>query len=264
MKNQWVNCLCGLLCTVSAISCTSYKNAAYFQDFDAASIKTSVKPANFKSPVIQPDDILSVTIQTIDNDINAILNSSNAAAQAVATSTAGIQQTITGYLVDKNGEIELPFAGKIKIQSLTTVEAKEHIRKEISKYVKDPIVNVKFSNFKITVLGEVARPATYIVPNEKVGLLDALGLAGDLTMYGRRENVVLIRDSANGEKNMIHLNLNSKDIISSPYYYLQPNDVIYVEPNKYKVASIDAIRNRNITLIASALSVLLVAATQIK
>jgi polysaccharide export outer membrane protein len=130
------------------------------------------------------------------------------------------------------------------------------------KYVKNPIVNVKFNNFKVTVLGEVLKPATYIMPTEKVTVLDALGQAGDLTIYGRRENILVIRDSLD-KKNMVHLNLNSKDIMSSPYFYLQPNDVIYVEPNKSKAASTDAVRNRNITIIASVLSLLIVVATRV-
>jgi len=134
----------------------------------------------------------------------------------------------------------------------------------MEKYVKNPIVNVKFSNFKVTVFGEVAKPATYIMPTEKVTLFDALSQAGDLTIYGKRENVTVIRDTLDNKKNMVHLNLNSKNIISSPYFYLQPNDVVYVEPNESKAASTDAVRNRNITILASLVSILLVVATRVK
>lgn len=256
----------GALIVMAFTSCTSYKNVAYFRDFADTSYYSNVKTTAFKSPRIQPDDLLNITIQTIDPEINQILNSSNALTPAVGASssvTVGQQQVATGYLVDKNGEVEIPFAGKIKLQGYTTVEAREVVRSAIGKYVKDPIVNIKFSNFRVTVLGEVAKPATYIIPNEKVSVLDALGLAGDLTIYGRRENVLLIRDSANDQKSMIHLNLNTKNVIASPYYYLQPNDIIYVEPNESKAASVDAIRNRNITIMASALSVILVLVLQL-
>jgi polysaccharide export outer membrane protein len=256
-----------LLMTFSFTSCTTYKNVAYFTDFADTAKHTIVQTIPFKSPVIQPDDLLTITIQTIDADITTLLNSANTPAQSAASgSVLGGQQLqyTPGYLVDKNGEVEIPFAGKIKLQGYTTVEAREVIRTEISKFVKDPIVNVKFANFKITVLGEVLKPATYIMPTEKVTVFDALGQAGDLTIYGRRENVLVIRDSVNNQKSMVHLNLNTKDIISSPYYYLRPNDVVYVEPNKAKAAGSDAVHNRNITIIASALSVLLVIASRIK
>jgi polysaccharide export outer membrane protein len=248
-------------------SCKSYKNIAYFKDFSDTSAHTSVAAAPFRSPVIQPDDLLTISMQTIDPDVNAVLNGNT----LTAVSNAGISplslpttQYTPGYLVDKNGEVELPFAGKIKLEGYTTVEARDVIRTMMSKYVKDPIVNVKFANFKITVLGEVMRPASYIMPTEKVTIFDALGQAGDLTIYGRRENVLVIRDSANNQKSMAHLNLNSKDVISSPYFYLQPNDVVYVEPNKSKAASTDAVKNRNFAIIASLLSVLVVLATRVK
>lgn len=248
---------------VACTSCTSYKNIPYFADFPDTTYRTSVQTQAFKSPVIKPDDLLSITIETIDPDITTLLNSPNI-AQAVGTSASLQPQTVSGYLVDKNGEVELPFAGKLKLEGYTTIEAREAVRTAMQKYVKDPIVNIKFSNFKVTVFGEVARPATYIMPTEKVTLFDALSQAGDLTIYGRRENVLVIRDTLGDKKNMIHLNLNSKDIISSPYFFLQPNDVVYVEPNKSKAASTDAVRNRNITLLASLLSIILVVATRIK
>ena len=248
-------------------SCKTYKNVPYFVDFADTSLHTQVKTVAFKSPVIQPDDIVSIVIQTIDPDITLMLNTANAATPAIgatATSTAGQQQVAAGYLVDKNGEVELPFAGKIKIQGYTTSEAREVIRDAISKYVKNPIVNVRFTNFKITVLGEVARPSSYVVPNEKLSVLDALGLAGDLTIYGRRENVLLIRDSLDNQKSLVHLNLNTKEVIASPYYYLKPNDIIYVEPNKSKAASTDAVKNKNFAIAASLMSVLIIALTRIK
>lgn len=253
-----------MLFGIAFTSCTSYKNIPYFADFPDTTYRTSVQTQAFKSPVIKPDDLLNITIETIDPEITALLNSPNVVTQAIGSSTSLQPQTVSGYLVDKNGEVELPFVGKLRLEGNTTVEAREVVRTAIEKYVKDPIVNVKFSNFKVTVFGEVARPATYIMPTEKVTLFDALSQAGDLTIYGRRENVTVIRDTLDNKKNMVHLNLNSKNIISSPYFYLQPNDVVYVEPNKSKAASTDAVRNRNITILASLVSILLVVATRVK
>ncbi len=245
-------------------SCTQYKHIAYFEDFPDTAKRTSVQTVNFKSPTIQPDDLLSITIETVDPQISALLNNANDVTQtAMSTAPAPQQQTIPGYLVDKNGEVELPFIGKIKLQGYTTIEARDVVRKEMEKYIKSPIINIKFSNFKVIVFGEVARPATYIMPTEKVTVFDALGQAGDLTIFGRRDNVLVIRDSLNNKKNMVHLNLNSKSIMSSPYFFLQPNDVVYVEPNKSKAASTDAIRNRNITIIASIASFLVVVASRV-
>lgn len=245
-----------LICSLS--SCTTYKNIPYFVDFPDTAIKTSVKTLPFKSPIIKPDDLLSITIETVDADISRLLNSANAVSQTTNAAPSINQQTIPGYLVDKNGEVEIPFISKIKLEGYTTIEARDLISTEISKYIKSPIVNIKFANFKVTVLGEVVKPSTYIMPTEKVTVFDALGQAGDLTIYGRRENVLVIRDTLNNQKNMMHLNLNSKNIMSSPYFYLQPNDVVYVEPNKARAASTDAVRNRNITIAASIVSLLIV------
>jgi polysaccharide export outer membrane protein len=267
IRNYLFFCL-PLLCFFCFLSsCSTYKNIAYFTDFSDTVKHTTVQTVPFKSPVIAPDDLLTISIQTIDPDINVVLNSGNTLSPTSAGGTAltlPATQYTPGYLVDKNGDVELPFAGKMHLQGYTTVEARDVIRTEMTKYVKEPMVNVKFANFKVTVLGEVMRPASYIMPTEKVTVFDALGQAGDLTIYGRRENVLVIRDSANNQKSMVHLNLNSKEIMSSPYFYLQPNDVVYVEPNKSKAASTDASKNRIFAIAAAVLSVLIIAATRIK
>ena len=204
---------------------------------------------------------MSITIQTIDNDVSALLNGAysvnggSTSAPVLGSSTAGngAPQIPNGYLVDRNGDVTLAFVGRIHLGGMTTEEAKETITKEVNKYFNNAVVNVRFANFRITVLGEVARPSTYIVPNEKINLLDALGMAGDMTVFARRDNVILVRDTL-GEKKVIRFNMNSTDMISSPWFYLQPNDVIYVTPNKTKIAATDAYRNRNITIIAAAIS----------
>jgi polysaccharide export outer membrane protein len=257
-------CFYSVLVIYLFCSCNAYKNIPYFADFPDTALKTSVKTIPFKSPIIKPDDLLSITIETVDADITRILNSANNTLQTSNIPSSSNQQTIPGYLVDKNGEVELPFIGRIKLEGYTTIQARDTITEAISKYIKNPIVNIKFANFKVTVLGEVLKPATYIMPTEKVTVFDALGQAGDLTIYGRREDVLVIRDTLNNQKNMVHLNLNSKNIMSSPYFYLQPNDVVYVEPNKSKAASTDAARNRMITITASVVSLLIVFFARVK
>ena len=244
-------------------SCTGPKNVSYFQDFSDTAQPQLVKTVPFKSPVIQTDDILSITIQTIDNDVTNLLNNNtsiNNATTSMPVSTsnaAGASQNVSGYLVDKDGNVEVPFVGKVHLAGLTTSQAKDFLAKEVNKYFNDAIVNVRYANFRVTVIGEVLRPSTYVVPNEKVNIFDALGMAGDMTIYGQRENVLLVRDTLN-DKKLVRLNLNNKDIISSPYFFLQSNDIIYVQPNKYKAASTDAYRNRYFAIAAAVLTVVIV------
>ncbi|WP_231389871.1 polysaccharide biosynthesis/export family protein [Sphingobacterium pedocola] len=218
----------------------------YFADLPIDSTRIIQQSAAFTEPVIQSDDILSITIQTIDP------MSATATNQAITESTtygAGAQ-SIEGFLVDKHGFVNIPMIGKIEVKGLTTYKAQERITSSARQYYTDPTVQVRFANYKITVLGEVARPATYTVPNEKVSVLDALGLAGDLTIYGRRENVLLIREQG-GTKEMIRLNLYSSEIFQSPYFYLKQNDVLYVEPGKAKAAANNAARTQTFALITS-------------
>jgi polysaccharide export outer membrane protein len=248
------------------VSCSTYKNFHYMEDFADTAKPELIKTVPFKSPVIQTDDILSITIQTIDNDVTNMLNSSasvnNVSATMPVSSGSAVNPVnqpanVSGYLVDKDGFVEIPFVGKVHLAGLTTSEAKDALVKEVNKYFNDAIVNVRYANFKITVMGEVLKPSTYVVPNEKVNIFDALSMAGDMTIYGMKENVLLIRDSLNN-KRLVRLNLNNKDIISSPYFYLQSNDIIYVEPNKYKIASTDAYRNRYFAIAAMVLTVAVV------
>lgn len=239
-------------------SCVT-KKAVYFRDISDTSKGVSVLPAAYKEPVIQPDDIVSITIQTIDPQSAAAVNQGTPTMGA--KSSAGQGGTgmdsggASGFLVDKAGNVEVPMLGKIQLSGLTTYEAREKIRAEAARYYKDPTVQVRFMNYKITVIGEVTRPATYTVPNEKVTILDAIGMAGDLTIFGRRDNVMLIRDH-DGKKDIVRLNLTSSKIIESPYFYLQQNDVIYVEPGKAKIASNNSAIVQTITVGISVITLL--------
>lgn len=242
-------------------SCGSAKKIAYLEDVPDSLYNNTFTTTLFTytDPVIKPNDILQISILTLDPQANSILTAANSASFAVQSGSisASAPPSINGFMVDKDGNIELPLAGKIKVQGSTTTEAKEMIRNRIAALYRDPVVSVRYINFTITVLGEVARPSSYTVPNEKISVLDAIGMAGDLTIYGKRDNILLVRDSAD-KKIYARLDLNASSITQSPYFYLRQGDVLYVEPNKAKIASTDAAKTRNIGLAATGLSLLIV------
>lgn len=245
------------------ISSCSVKKIVYFNDLPADTTRILKQAAAFTEPVIQTDDILNITIQTLDPATASIANQAVAVQAVGASSGAPIgSQFISGFLVDKDGYVNMTLLGKVQVAGLTTYQARERITALATQYYKDPTVQVRFANFKITVLGEVTRPATYTVPNEKVTVLDALGLAGDLTIYGKRENVLLLRDQGE-KKELVRLNLNDSQVLSSPYFYLRQNDVIYVEPGKGKAAANNAARTQTFAIIGSVLSLLIVALTRL-
>ncbi|SEM81561.1 polysaccharide export outer membrane protein [bacterium A37T11] len=245
---------------VIVTSCSTPKNIPYFKNLSDSIKYSQIPQAKFTEPIIQPDDILNITIQTVDPSSSASVNQKSITESAMGASTAtniGTQQ-VSGFLVDKNGEVEFPMIGNVKLAGLTTFQAREVIRKRAEIFLNNPSVQVRFVNFKITIIGEVTKPASYTLPNEKVTILDAIGMAGDLTIYGKRENILLIRDNGTGIKEMVRFNLNSTDIFKSPYYYLKQNDVIYVEPNKSKVATTDAARTRTYAILGTILSAVVV------
>jgi polysaccharide export outer membrane protein len=249
----------GLLSMFCLTSCVSTKTVPYFQDVSSLPNSDMTSSAKFIQPVIQSDDILSISIFTIDATTNMVVNQvgSQAISTGVGSNTSlGATPPTAGFLVDKDGFIDLSIVGKVKVLGLTTSQAKDQIQQKASVVYQSPNVQVRYANFKVTVLGEVARPASYVLPNEKVTILDALGLAGDLTIFGRRENVILIRDN-DGKKEFARLNLNSKEIFNSEFFYLKQNDVVYVEPNKGKAASLNTARTQTIAIIGTALTVLI-------
>lgn len=214
--------------------CASSKNIEYFKDINEGVIPNSI--ANLE-PVINKSDILSITVTSPNPDATVMFNAPNMSAYQ-ATAAAGNISPASGYLVSQEGTIEFPALGKIMAAGLTKDKLKDEITKRLvdSKLLIDPIVNVRFLNYRVTVLGEVARPTVVTVPNEKISILEAIGVAGDITIYGKKENVLLIREEK-GSKLIKRINLNTSEIFSSPYYYLKSNDVIYVEPNAAKVAT---------------------------
>src|SRR5690606_16038346 len=239
-----------LLVLLMFTSCAK-RNLVYFSDIESHA-NYSVKVPEMVEPRIQTDDLLSITVTSLSPESNLLFNSGvlNAEGNRINVGTEKLNE---GYLVDKNGEINFPVLGKVKLAGFTKPEAVREMTIRLEEYVKDPIVNIRFMNFKITVIGEVNRPSTFTVATEKINILEALGLAGDMTPYGTRENVLVIREQEE-VRSATRFNLNQKDILSSPYYYLQQSDMIYVEPDQIK--SVQATTNQTaLTIIGITTSV---------
>lgn len=243
--------------TMALTSCKMAKDIPYFIGLESSNEEIGVIQ---NEAVIHNDDVLSITISTIDPVAVAPFNLPFVAYMSPGSETLNTSPVMQPYLVDVNGEITFPVVGKIKVAGLKKSEAQDLIRQKLEPYLKNPIVLIQFRNYKVTILGEVQRPGTYTISNERISILEALGLAGDLTIYGKRDNVLLIRESEGGKKEYVRINLNNTDILSSGYYYLQQNDVIYVEPNKTKVTSASA---ANVGLYLSTINALASAATVI-
>lgn len=183
--------------------------------------------------VIHPDDLLSIVVSCDDLESALPFNTPMIGLGNQVTSSS--QQIPRGYLVDKAGEIDFPVLGKLKVEGISRNELSEMLKEKLSLYLKNPIVTIQFQNFKVTVLGEVKNPGCYQVSSERVSLLDALGMAGDLQINGKRKNVLIMREQGN-EKVFARVDLTSSDYINTPFFYLQQNDVVYVEPNKGRIA----------------------------
>lgn len=242
-------------------SCSTQKDLVYFSDLDNGS--------KFELPVtrmeaqVQPNDMLGISVNTLSPESNLLFSGANISrvSQSDSRYPSGSGTSANGYVVDKNGNINFPVLGQVKVAGLTKDQVKEKLTSEISKYVKSPIVNVEFENFKVTVIGEVNRPSTFTVTSENINLLEALGMAGDMTVYGKRENVLIIREQ-NGRRSLNRINLNRKDVLNSPYFYLRQNDIVYVEPDKSKGAQISAGR-QVLPYIVSAASVITIVVSRL-
>lgn len=228
------------LIQVSIFSCVSTKSTTYFNNAtDTTIVYNKLTTLRNQHVVkIQKNDILNISITSLNQDASAIFNTTNNFIFTSSTSS-GQQIQSSGYLVNENGFINLPLLGNIKAIGLTKSELIDTITHIINErsLLMNPIVNIRHVNYEVTIIGEVGKPTVISVPNESISLLKAIGLAGDITIYGRKDNVLLIRE-LDGVKQVKHINLNSKDFLTSSYYYLQPNDVVYVESNKNKVASV--------------------------
>lgn len=220
------------LCVAAmAVSCTTTKQILYFQDIDTAEIDRIVTDYE---PVIKRDDILKIVVSGPDK---LVVQPYNLTLGEVTTySNSSPENSTLQYHVDKDGYIDFPVLGRIKVLGMTRQDLVKFLTKELRKEVKDPVVYVSFANFKITVLGEVKNPGTYNVTSERITILQALGMAGDLNLTARRDGIILIRDE-NGLNTHIKIDLKSSEILSSPYFYLQQNDVLYVPASPTRVAT---------------------------
>ena len=213
------------------VSCASSKKVVYLQDVD---VNKRIKAECEYKTVIHTDDLLSIIVSCDDLE-SALPFNSPMIGLGREVNTTSSQQIPRGYLVDKNGEIDFPVLGKLKVEGISRNELAEMLKEKLSEYLKNPIVTIQFQNFKVTILGEVKAPGSYKVVSERVSLLDALGMAGDLQINGKRKNVLVMREQGD-EKIFARVDLTSSDFIDSPFFYLQQNDVVYVEPNKGRIA----------------------------
>ena len=234
MKKIIFSALVALTMVLMLGSCGSTKNVAYFQNIDSISLAGSRILYEAK---IMPKDELTITVITTDS--KAAMPFNLAVSNTIGTSgqLSASQGSLQGYLVDNNGNIEFPVVGTLHVGGLTKKQAEDLVKDKVKPYLavsENPIVTVRMASYHVSILGEVTSPGIISVPQEKMSILEALAQAGDLTIYGRRDNVILIRQDAMGEKHYHRLNLNDANVINSPFYYLQQNDIIYVEPNKVK------------------------------
>ena len=236
--------------------CSSYKKVPYMQDPET--VNAYGKKIPLYDAKIMPKDLLSITVNTTDPQAAAPFNLTvqsplNAGATSMYTTT---QPTLQQYLVNNQGEIDFPVLGKLKVGGMTKNEAESMIREKLQPYLKEtPIVTVRMANYKISVLGEVNKPGTFTVSNEKVNVLEALAMAGDMTVYGVRDNVKLIREDAQGKREIVMLDLTKSDLVLSPYFYLQQNDILYVTPNKTKAKNSDIGNTTSVVISATSILV---------
>ena len=230
--------LLGVITLIMA-SCSSYKQVPYLQDPAVVNAIQEAQP--LYDAKIMPKDLLTINVNTTDPEAAAPFNLTiQSSINAARTTSLSQQPVLQQYLVNNEGNIDFPVLGTLHIGGLTKSEAENLIREKLKPYLREtPIVTVRMTNYKISVLGEVAHPGTFTVSNEKVNVLEALAMAGDMTIWGMRNNVKLVREDATGKREIIMLDLNDADIVTSPYYYLQQNDILYVTPNKTKSKNSD-------------------------
>lgn len=216
------------------VACSTSKEISYFQDLrPGESELTLAAPMEIK---IQPKDKLSILVNSQDLRLTNLFNLPIVSQQVGQESSSGTNRGVSGYTVDSKGDIDFPVLGGLHVQGMTREEVAVYIKKELQSHdlIKDPVVTVEFMNLSVNVMGEVNRPGRYNIDKDHLTILDALSQAGDLTIYGKREKVLVLRNE-NGTQRVYGINLCSADhLYSSPVYYLQQNDVVYVEPNDTK------------------------------
>lgn len=251
-----------LLITLFCFSCTSYKNVPYFQDLNVDSVRTE-RIGNYTPLLVQPGDLLAIHVNSLNNEqdlrINYNLDKQNGMS-SISVDRPG-ENAVFGYLVDLDGNIKLPFLGNVKVSGYSTTQISTILEDQLAIYLSKPVVSVRLQNFKVSVMGDVKNPGTYSSNNERLTITEALSLAGDLNTTGIRQNILLIREE-NGNREYVKIDLRSKNTITSPYFYLKNNDVIYVQPNKEKVLGSDSTLQK-FALVLSALSIVAIFITRV-
>lgn len=255
-KNAWAL----LMCAAALASCSPKTNLAYFAD--TASVTDGTLPIQKEELTIRPNDelVINVTSEVPEQSAmyNLPFNNPGQLGQNFTLNSSNSRQQT--YIVGKDGDIEMPILGKVHVAGLTTSQLAQELTKRISADVEDPYVRVVLINFKVKVIGEVSKPGSYLIDNERATVLDALAEAGDMTIFGKRDNVTIYREE-DGQYSYHKLNLNDASTISSPYFYLKQNDVIYVEPGDAKAGQAEYNQNNSykisvISTIVSASSVI--------
>jgi len=213
-------------------SCKPREELVYYQNIDSLVSPEKLDTYEIK---IQPDDLLMIIVSAEDAESAYPFNLTTISVpSATVMNSINGQQSIQTYLVDAQGFIDFPVLGKLAVGGLSRSELLQLLETRIAKYIKKPIVNIRRMNFKISVQGEVTAPGTYTINSDRVTLIEAISLAKDLTIYGKRNNILIIRE-VNGVKSFNRVDLTKADFINSPFYYLSQNDVVYVEPNKVRI-----------------------------
>ncbi len=233
-------------------SCASNKNIIYLQEAENSSANKNelLKYEN----ILQPDDNLIISILSDEPELANDFNLIYLTARGNALQNLNVNEMLYTYLIDQNGEIDFPVLGKIKLAGLTRIEAQDKIKKLLANYIKNPGVILRVTNFKVSVIGEVPRSGIQNVSGDRITLFEALSSAGDMTIYGKRKGVTIIRE-IDGIKTISEVDITNVDFINSPYYYLAHNDVVYVKPNKTRVNS--SVVGPNITVGISAISLII-------
>ncbi len=232
-------------------SCANRKDLVYFQA-DSLQINTSFA---MDPPKLQPGDILTISITADDVRATEPFNQVNAYQIGTLQNTSPFIPT---YTIDQNGFIDFPKLGKVRLAGKTRTESIDFLRNEVSKYIVNPGVNINIRNFRVTVLGEVVKPGTFIIDNDRISILEAIGMAGDLTINGVRKNVLVVREK-DGNKEEHRIDLTKRESLNSPVYFLKQNDVVYVEPNGARVQSSKYTQNTSIFVSIAGLIITIVA-----
>jgi polysaccharide biosynthesis/export protein len=250
--NTTIHIVALLAAVCSLGGCIAHKELITFRDAELPVGSNSI--ANFVEVTAQPGDILHVTVHSFDLEAAKPFN-----LQEPTPNMMGVQNTQTlelflGYPVNADGAIDFPVVGTVQVAGLTLPQIRQKMLELLRPYLTDAVVGIRFLNFRFTVLGEVAQPGTYTVSTPRITILEAIGRVGDLTPYANRTNVLHIRER-DGQRTYTRLNLQSSEIFTSPYYYLQQNDILYVEPNRAKTAAVADPATRALTYVTGALSV---------